>query len=383
MTRFIDSFATQQLLPPWDAPGAQTWGFVIRMSPKRIRDYLDGYFNGPYPDRAPFHYAPLPGPQFGVIGVGYFPSVSSQNRATAMRLGTGQSWDHLKHTEVYLAFPVLRHAVTPDNLLTDPRVVWVEPFIYSDNDSVVFGSREIWGSDMYLGSIAVEPGVKTPELHLDLGMIGIKTFSPRSMSELLAVLHLRTGGESKKSLGEIIKERPYLKDFLGVLAGSAAFAGAIPEGVAPSPYPGGGELNNLKQFRDCYNMGAAIYRAIVSSQTTHAQVDNIVLFDPAKVEIAFMWSDSIAGLLTALFDADGPNLSGPPEEHRGPPVTIPVQTFAEPPPKHFDPPPAASPNAMDWEMPSLVLKAEFAFAFTSNARFEVIETLHTYGLADS
>lgn len=385
MTEFIESFATQQLLPPWDAQGAQTWGFVVRMTEHRIREYLDAYFNGDYPDRAPFHYQPLPVHQFGLVGVAHFPNVSSQNKRTAGRLGaTETNWDHLQHTEVYLSFPVLRYALSKDNLLSDPILVWVEPFIYSDNDSVVFSSREIWGSDMYLGSITRQVGGPLHQLHLDLGMIGIKSFSPRSMSELLAVLHVQTGGDSQSPVQELVKGKPGLEDFIRILGGSGAFAAAMPEGIGPSPYAGGVELHNLKQFRDCYNMGAAIYRAIVASKTTHTEVDNIVLFDPSKVELAFMWSDSIGELLTTLFDVKRPTDMMAPLAHRLPAgaakLTSPVQTFAGPPPDRFHMPLPASPTDFDWNMDRVELEVEFAFSFSSNAHFEVIGTIHTYGL---
>jgi hypothetical protein len=385
MTEFVESFATQQLLPPWEAENVQTWGFVIRVTERRIAEYLDAYFNGAYPDYAPFYYTPVPGAHYGLLSAVALQKVASVNKRTASRLGdTGVAWDHLRHTEVYLLFPALRHARTPDNLLTgEPTLVWVEPFIFSDNDSVVFSSREIWGSDMYLGSIAREPGAAAHHLHLDLGMIGIKTFNPRSMSELLSVLHIKTGGDSPVGLSEILEAMPQLKRFVAILGGSGAFAGGPPEGVDPRPYAGGEELNNLKQFRDCYDMGAAIYRAIVASKTTHSEVDNIVLFDAAKVEIAFMWSDSIGDLLTALLDASRPNEAGPPPDHfddaqKGP-QTPATRAYVGPPPEHFPMPLQVGPGEMDWKMDRLAVPAEFAFSFTSKARFEVVGTLHTYG----
>ena len=36
-------------------------------------------------------------------------------------------------------------------------------------------------------------------------MIGIKKFSPRSMSEMLSVLHIKTGGDSPVGLAEILE----------------------------------------------------------------------------------------------------------------------------------------------------------------------------------
>jgi hypothetical protein len=394
MTEFIQSFATQQLLPPWEAEEVQAWGFVVPMTEKCIQAYLDAYFNGGYPDQAPYYYQAVPDALYGLLSAAVFGRVASLNQDTASRLEKGphehddthEAWDHLRHTEVYLTFPALRYPRNKDNLLTgEPTLVWIEPFIFSDNDSVVFASREIWGSDCYLGSIVRESGGGGPNsLHLDLGMIGIKTFNPRSMSELISVLHIKTPGEDRKeTLADKLKAKPELRKFISILAGSGAFAGQPPEGIDPPPYKGGTELNNLKQFRDCYDMGAAIYRAIVASTTTHFDVKYIALFDAKKVEVAFMWSDSIGPLLTALFDADGAN-DGAPLDHKlqaeeGP--HTPTQATWASPQEGFRAPPPLTPNQMDWGMRSLTLDVQFAFSFNSKARFDVTETLHTYGQA--
>ena len=385
MSEFIESFATQQLLPPWEAENAQFWGFVVAMSERRIAQYLEAYFNGPYPDYAPFYYTPVPDAHYGLLSAVAFKKVASLNKRTASRLGnTGVAWDHLQHTEVYLVFPALRYPRSPDNLLTaEPTLVWIEPFIFSDNDSVVFSSREIWGSDMYLGSIARPVGGKPHQLHLDLGMMGFKTFNPRSSSELLSVLHLETHGDSSEGVLEILKAKPELKTFLGILGGSAAFSDLLPEGLGPAPYAGGTELNNLKQFRDCFDMRTAIYRAIVASTTTHSDVANIVLFDASKVEIDFMWSDSIGDLLKGLLDLERPLTGGPPAAHAGAaargPQLYESPSYVGPPPDHFPRPLPVTPNQMDWDMNSVSVPAEFAFSFSSKARFEVTGTLHTYG----
>jgi hypothetical protein len=361
MTRFIESFATQQLLPPWRATGARTSGFAIRLTEERIRDYLARYFNGGYPDEAPFHYLPLPGPQFGMLTTCYFPDVCSTSPQAAMHGPSQASWDHLSHREVYLAFPVMRHGVTKDNLLNVAgTVVWVQPFMYSDNDSVVFSSREIWGTDTFLADIVREDGPSPGQLHFDAGMIGIKKFSPRSRSEMLAVLHITAGGVDPLGARERLKANPDLEAFLKTLGVSGAFMEEMQKGVRRSDYPGL-EVNNLKQFRDCYDMGQAIYRAIVASKAIHSEIENVVFYDPDKVEIEFMWSDSVAEMLRTLLNAEKPNDTGPPALH--------------------DPTgPAGAADKMDWDMDRVVVKAEFGFSFTSNVTFEVISTIHTYGM---
>lgn len=360
MTQFIESFATQHLLPPWEAKGARTSGFAISLNETRIRDYLDKYFNSGKPEQAPFRYSPLPGPQFGLLTIGYFPDVASTAAQTIIRFGRGEaSSDHLSHTEVYLAFPVMRHAVTGDNLLTDPTVLWVQPFVYSDNDSVVFSSREIWGTDMFLADIVREEGPAPGQLHLDSGMIGIKKFSPRSASELLAILHVTTGGVDTLGPPERLKASPDLEAFVKTLGFGGAFVDPQAAGPDRSDFPGL-EVNNLKQFRDCYDMGQAIYRAIVASRVVHSEIENLVFYDPATVEIEFMWSDSIAEMLRTVLDAEKPSDAGPPALHDATG-------------------PASPAGGMDWDMDRVVVKAELGFSFTSNISFEVIKTLYTYG----
>jgi hypothetical protein len=406
MTDFIESFATQQLLPPWTATDSRHWAFVLRLEKGRVAAYLDTYFNGRYPDRAPYLYIPLPGRrQYAVLGIDDYPNVASKNVRTASSNvdDEGESgalrgsnngdddgdktWDRLAHLQAYLMFPALRYSLSNNNLLTDPQVVWVEPISFSNNDSVVFSSREIWGSDMYLAEMCRPDGAPSAELHFDMGLMGMKEFSARSFEELLAVMHVKTGGQVDlvSTLSEIPKTNPHILPFLQILTRSVTFAGVAPD-LGPSPYGGTGRLNNLKQFRDCYNMNVAIYRAIVESEASHTNVKDVRLFDPSKVEIDFMWSDSMAELLTDLLGAKKPTHPGPPLNH-APPRTPPVplgRRNLEPDefPKRTSPAPIAA-NDMNWDMGRLAVKAEFAFTYTSDVEFVVVDTIHTYGLTET
>ena len=360
MTKFIESFATHQLLPPWVSQGARTWGFVVRITEDCVRSYLDRYFNGGGEDRAPFDYSPLPGPQFGMVGVALHPNISSRFP------GRPAGWDMLSQTEVYWTYPVLRRAITKGNLLVDPRIVWVEPFEFSDNASAVFSSREIWGTDIEYATVVRELASDPNQLHVDVAIDAIKKFSPRSNSQLLACMHIRTGGLSQVGLADLLKGNPDLEGLAGILSASGVFAGQGPPAPVKSGAPTGVELNNLKQFRDCENMAQAIYRAIVASRSSHTDIDNIVIYDAAKVEVDFMWSDSIGEMLTTvlgvealLVDGKRPTAKGAPTGHGGREASD-------------------DPHAIDWELQRVPIKVELAFAFSSNVEFEVLSTLHTY-----
>jgi hypothetical protein len=362
MTAFVESFATLQLLPPWRADGATTWRFAVRLDPQRIAAYLDTYFNGVYPDQAPYTYVPVPGAAFGLLSACHYPNVRSLQRAAGSDpVSGGRIWDRLTHNEVYLAIPVLRYALDLSGFMTAPTLVWVQPFAYSDNDTIVFSSREIWGADMFLATITRDVSLPPDQLHLDLGVAGIKHFNPRSVDELLSALHIRAIERSPLDLPELLQAKPDLQTFVDIIGGSGQFVGGTPPpGVKASPYPGGVEMDNLKQFRDCYDMGAAIYRAIVSSRTTFTRVDDVIFYDAAKVQLDFMYSDTLSEMLSSLFGLDSPTDKGPPDDHK---------PGAD----------SGSGAGMDWAMNRVSLVPELAFALRSDIHFEVTGTLFTYG----
>jgi hypothetical protein len=107
-------------------------------------------------------------------------------------------------------------------------------------------------------------------------------------------------------------------------------------------------------------MARAIYRGIVASRTYHTDVDDIVIYDPGKVEIDFMWSAGVAEILTKILDAEAPTDPGPPSAHRS----------------GYQP---TRMGEMDWDLDRVSLKPVLGFAFSSNVNFEVIATIHTYG----
>lgn len=368
MTAFIESFATQQLLPPWRAARVQISGFAIRVGRERIEAYLQKYFNGGYPDQAPFVYEPLPGEtQFGLLTCSFFPAIRTQARGQDIHpVSGGAVWDTIRHTEIYLAFPVHRRAVGADGVVSDPTLVWVQPAVYSDNDTVVFSSREIWGTDMFLATIVHETDPDPAVFHVDAGIVAVKTFDPRSIAECLAFLHIHARQAPGLALPQILSGNRDLQGFIDVLGASGFFAGgAPPPGVSSGVKPSGVELNNLKQFRDAYDMGTAIYRAIVASQATYSNVDEVLFYDTASIDLAFMWSDSMGEFLQTVLGATKPVAGKTDPAELGPPVDH-AEDWTSP---------------MDWDMDRVPFKVELGFTFVADVDFTVLKTLHTYGTA--
>lgn len=357
MTKFRQSFATQQHLPPWEAPGARTWAFAIRLPEDEVRKHLDNMFNLGAREGLPYRYEPLPGPQFGLLTVSHHPYVTSRFHKTPDEFGSPEAgYDRVRATEIYLAVPVQRRKTAPQDPPEEPVTVWIQPFLFSDKASVVFSAREIWGAPMEMATIALEPESPTTDLHADAAIVSIENFDPRSEAELLAMLHVRTGPQIEGDLVQMIREDPDLDAFVKVLASSGMFAGA-PQG---DPEHSGVQINNLKQFREIHDMGSAIYRAIVASRTLHKNIDGLAFFDPAQVQIDLMWSDSIGGIVGFFGKQKPDHPTGAPPGH-----------------ECVNRPPLPA-DEMRWDLYRIPLQPKLAFCFTSDVWFEVLDTIYTY-----
>jgi hypothetical protein len=347
MTEFITSYATNVLLPPWSSPGCKCWCFIVRLGegPTCVENYLNSYFNGCYPGRAPYTYSPLfrRGDQFGLIVVFRQPEIMSTRPDSRKKLN---------YSEVFLAIPVYRSPGDDENAKS---LVWVVPFAIGDSSWVMFGAREIFGLDMAMARFDWDKDA-LEELHVDLAMNVIRKFAPRSPSELLPCLHIKaTDGEARPGAGAISGR-------LGKFIDRVAFDGGLPipavtrvaREKASRPLPPA-KLENVKQFRDVHDPDAAVYRAIVAAQIQHSDLkpEQIVLYDPEYVHIEFMWSATMRQVLTSLFgQADHFTDTGPPPAHK---------------------------DENDWKgLNRCGLEAALAFSFTSTVDFSVTKTLYTY-----
>ncbi|WP_427963626.1 hypothetical protein [Altererythrobacter sp.] len=377
MTDFVESFTTQQLIPPWIAKGSRIWAFVIRTEASCMQNYLDTHLNSPGPDQAPYHYRCIDETGYGLLMVADHPDFSSGANGI-------EGWDTVKHKEVFWAFPAMRYDLNKNNLLGQGEVVWIQPFYFDDSSYVMFSSREIWGSEKQLGNITLQEGKRHDQLHIDLSTQGFAKFNPRSKAKSLAVMHARLNpGTEPVDLRKIILKDSDIATFNGTIMASFNLFGAPPENT-----PGlrrGIEINTLKQFRDVFDMRAAAYRAIIASHVKHELVGEPQFFYGEQVELDFMWSDTMKEQLIQLFGLEEP------EEGTH---TVGHDDKGDAPPSGFDPdgadeeelslehrygrPPMGDINA-DWNLPRVRVPVEYAFSFTTNARFEVLGTLHTYG----
>lgn len=346
MTQFIESFTTQQLLPPWISNGARFWCFVLQTSSGRMQDYLDTHFNAPGPLPSPYFYQSLDDEGYGMLMVADHPDFSSGYAGV-----TG--WDTVAHKEIYWSFPANRFDVGIDNLLRRHKPVWIQPFYFGDSSSLMLASREIWGSEKQLGTIALEEGDRPGDLHIDLTAPGFPVFSPRSHSKQIGVMHIRLDPSAAPvDMGALLLANPRIAKLGGSLLAHIPLA--TPSGHDP---PNPVEINTLKQFRDVFDMRVAAYRSIIASQATHRNVRDVHFYRGEDVSLDFLWSDTMSEQFRKLFGLEPPRPGAAREEPERP---------------------LTGASEAEWDLPRLHIPVAFGVSFTSDPRFDVLGTLHTY-----
>jgi hypothetical protein len=367
VTEFIESFATQQMLPPYRSIGARVTTVMFALETGAIARYCDRFFNlGDAAERG-VHYQPLSTAQFGIVTVTEHPSIASTNRSGAEKHGVDSNeWDHLTQTELYVAVPVMRYRVTAANLLVDPEVRWFQPIVVIDNATSTFGAREILGVEALWGELRVRmggslgsaPGSIPGSFHLDAILPSWRVFEPNCKQEMLPFLTVETGAampvtpsegnvplssltttDNQATLDQLLEALPQASSFLG----------------------GGGDTGmrmvTLKQFRDAYDPAKAIYQALAESTAHYHGVRDLVLYDRASVKLSFTSTAMVREIVGTFLDLKPMTVA----DLKGP----------------VDPLAVGPLNQFLSYLPPLVSVAG-ALSFTTDLEFGETKTIHTF-----
>jgi len=380
------------MAPPWKSKDTASWLIVLPIDDDEgVVDYLE-YLNGsndqPAVDAAPFTYELLEGQQYAFLTVTHHPHAvrTDPDSPPGSEL---MGWNRMKFTEVSLSIRVGRRykPVWPSPERQDQ--VWVQPFVWYDNPTMVFSAREIWGAPAEYMRIDRHEGAEFGKfLHLDTAYVGVEVYCPFSYNELLAALHLTIdAGAPMRPAHLQAVERP-LRSLLGQLTGIGAksrrgAAGPIGEVAF--------EIDALKEFRSAENMQLAIYRALVSSHLKWDHAPREVRWhDPAKIAVDFMWSAGLNDLLRkflrlappaecdqkvpAVFDEFNPT---PPRPacHCGAP--FPHSPDRPPPPTQ----PGKPPQHICWDLYRLPATPKLCFSYKADLTFDEAKAKHVYQLA--
>lgn len=352
MTTFIESFSTDQLLPPWQSADMRMWSFIIPVDRALIEVHLKTRFNDPAPDQAPYFYTPLPNKTYGLLCVARHDTLSSTYEKRVGR-------DTVSHTELYWTFPVLRYTVNADNLLLDPQMVWIQPFAFDNSSYVMFSAREIWGTEMEMAAVSMEEGQAPGELRIDMAIEGMAKFDPKARSQSIGCMRMgMKASATNTDLGALLTGDDDLNAFVDILLGAGVFTGGF-DTVGPNG-EAGMEVNTLRQFRDVFDMDRAAYRAIVSSRTQHGNIRDLAFYSGKDTLVEFLLSDSMKETFLSMF---------------GPRPRFPQSQLLAPPPRLNAP---GSPDT-NWNIEHMPVEVAMVISYTADARFKIERTLHTYG----
>jgi hypothetical protein len=344
MTDFVESFATQHLLPPYHSAGATVNAFVFKLAPHVIQSYCDRFFNLGATSQRPFHYEALPWARIGILIVTQYPNISSLNEENPEHSSLhARQWDDLQQTELYATIPVARYRVASHNILVDRTIEWVQPFLILDNSTSAFSGREILGLESLYGEIKCAPATDASGFSAKTTLLSWKVFSPTSLQQMLPFVEIQTEPPLAPDAGSAA---PVADDESAVWI--EELRALIPnlDGLVGGMFPAAMPLAILKQFRDAADPAKAIYQALVTARSRYSSLRNLQFYDPDKCLIQFTEGAMVDEIISTFLDL----------RTWAPPL---VQAVPETPqPK--------------------VLPVKMAFSFTADIDLDEIRTLHTF-----
>jgi hypothetical protein len=302
---FVETFATQQLLPPFTSMGVTVRVFLFRLSPDVVQAYCDRFLNLGETWKRPVHYMALPDAPLGVLAITDYPcTVSKRPPGTIDPRAGSDDWDKVSQHELYAAAPVYRYRVAAGGALVEPELQWVQPFLVNNNASAAFSSREVLGLEPLWGEFEFPLG-EDPGFAVDVKLPSWRVFRWDSKQERLPFLSVRTGpvltDQQVQATFEDIEKDPV------ALADIIALQKAIPDLnlTVGSAIPTAMTMVILKQFREAGDPSKAIYQALVNGQCRFSKINTperpIHFFDPKRCILQFtpgaMVDEIIATLL--------------------------------------------------------------------------------------
>jgi hypothetical protein len=311
MTKFIESYATEQLLPPYNSLGVRVHGFFFELEKPAIERYCDTFFNIGDDNLRKFMYKPLSGPGFGLIIVMEFPSTASTVKSKKTdSSNSSAAWDHLRVAEVYAAVPICRYDITGGNILVNPRIEWYQPVFVCGSPTSVFAGREVIGLESMWGEIEISDNPSAGEFRTKVSVPMWKTFTPKSCEQLLPFLDISVSGQGENlnqpaagNRGSEVEDEPgqYIM----------TIEHALPElyNLVSGKGDASMSLVTLKQFRDARDIYRAVYQALVGAKSHFSNATDLKIYPPDRVGITFHPGDMVDEILRTFLHLNPPEVS--------------------------------------------------------------------------
>ena len=353
--KFVDSYATHQLLPPYLSTDSEVQVFLFRLEKAIIAKYCDNQFNIGNARHRKYFYAPMESAQFGAIIVTKFPNLCSQDPVEVRKYTQyGNEFDHLSMTQINVMVPIYRYKLSDHNIVCDGEVVWYEALIVTDSPTWQISNYEILGNRSLWGELKFAREEPYGGFHFSADILMWRVFDPKSEQKVLPFLLIDTGPgipaaevfADAKSAG---MDGADTVEFVDQLKASLPGISDIIEGRQE------GGLNTvcLKQFRDARHASKAIYQALVGATAHYTNVSDLRFFNPAHAAVTFYTGAMVDQILGRFMGLTITNAE--PDDHTGGTHT--------------------TPSRIGLPVP---VSVGVAFGFKADVRFDNYETLHQF-----
>lgn len=317
MTRFIPSFATQQLLPPWHGD-AEIYAFAFELPPDTIQHYVDRYLNSADKRGHKYFFTQTDDYTFGMLIYSRLTNIMTlPNHKNG---DNPYTWDNVDFSDVGIYFPTSNRRSNAHNIAND-FIQWCQPLAICDNPLVTFGAREIIGLDILPGNISAFSD-KNPRV-ISAKLCGVTKFSPTSKEGEIEFLDIElspTALKAANTINEGAEDRTVatasnslsarigmMQKILKLTDGKSLGDGCLPEKM---------DIIALKQFRDASNMNLAIYQALVEFQisrelSTEADKPNLSLIPENEVRITLARNDTTDEIVSTIAGLSYPDQAAP------------------------------------------------------------------------
>lgn len=303
-TPYVQSFASQQIPPPYHFPGVTVNTFIWPVSPVAIQKYCDRYFNLGKADERGFAYNAIPNWPYATLLIIDYP----------VMVATG-GWDNVKladrgytsQTEVFVALPLLRTGTRAETMLFKSAVEWALPFIIVENPMSAVCGREMLGLEKLLARIKLGESYEPDSFSAAISLPGWLTDKPGELQAIHPFLEVTTGAAAptvrghppQDSLWTLFSSRT-AGDVIGAMSGLSDYIEDISAGLLPTSM----QTVSLKQIRDAAEPQKAVYQALVSCRSKYSDIENFRFYNEQDVAITIHDCGSFREIFSVLLPHD-------------------------------------------------------------------------------
>jgi len=332
MYDYRDTYASTSLYVDHNNEKGFIYGVFVATFVEEIDAYCDKCLNIRSLNPNKYFYRAIRTFPYAMLATSWY-DLSSEHAELRQQYGENEeidTSDTVKIGQAYIGIPVHRFEVTSDNILINPIVEWVYPFLVVNNTTTLFSYRENLGLDSMCGDIKMLNNIpesfiniiKNDSVHnsntlenpssndqyFELSLPMWKEFLPQTPLKSESLVEMAFwGGErieidpskidsySDDEIRAIFKWSPDIPNMIEQAKNNLPEIYKLLCGK-PASFP----MVGLKQFRDPGNTSRATFQAIVVADSVLSPVDRYWIYPAGSVGVSFSVGAMIDDLLSTF-----------------------------------------------------------------------------------